>query len=174
MDGGRNVERDRESFHTSRLTGAISSSFSSVTDLFRDPSGNRGAKFPDKLFKVLDLKMQNIAMGKDPQSVSLYPPLHLLTDFPLQIQRPVHPSRYRRILGKPQSRRKTEFEGALVNLLAPNQRKPEDRGVDPLLCNDRYSSPPQGPDVKWRWVETRIGCSNFAVCSHSARVSAEY
>ncbi|KAG8902226.1 hypothetical protein FRC00_000142 [Tulasnella sp. 408] len=48
-------------------TSAISSSFNSVTDLFRDPSGNRGAKFPDKLFKVLDLKMQNIAMGKDPQ-----------------------------------------------------------------------------------------------------------
>lgn len=69
-EGGRSVERDRESFHTSRLTGAISSSLNSVTDLFRDPSGNRGAKFPDKLFKVLDLKMQNIAMGKDPQSVS--------------------------------------------------------------------------------------------------------
>ncbi|KIO19006.1 hypothetical protein M407DRAFT_224240 [Tulasnella calospora MUT 4182] len=67
VDGGRNAERDRESFHTSRLTGAISSSLNSVTDLFRDPSGNRGAKFPDKLFKVLDLKMQNIAMGKDPQ-----------------------------------------------------------------------------------------------------------
>lgn len=67
VEGGRNVERDRESFHTSRLTGAISSSLNSVTDLFRDPSGNRGAKFPDKLFKVLDLKMQNIAMGKDPQ-----------------------------------------------------------------------------------------------------------
>ncbi|KAG8934303.1 hypothetical protein FRC01_003816 [Tulasnella sp. 417] len=67
VDGGRNAERDRESFHTSRLTGAISSSLNSVTDLFRDPSGHRGAKFPEKLFKVLDLKMQNIAMGKDPQ-----------------------------------------------------------------------------------------------------------
>ncbi|KAG9012965.1 hypothetical protein FRB90_006371 [Tulasnella sp. 427] len=67
IEGPRNTESNRDSFHASRLTGAISSSIYSVTDLFRDPSGSRGAKFPDKLFKVLDLKMQNIAMGKDPQ-----------------------------------------------------------------------------------------------------------
>ncbi|KAG8933689.1 hypothetical protein FRC01_007619 [Tulasnella sp. 417] len=66
IDGPR-TERDRESFHSSRLTGAISSSLNNLTDLFRDSTGHRNIKFPDKLFKVLDLKMQNIAMGKDPQ-----------------------------------------------------------------------------------------------------------
>lgn len=67
IDGLRPPERDRESFHSSRLTGAISSSLSTLTDLFRDPTGHRSIKFPEKLFKVLDLKMQNVAMGKDPQ-----------------------------------------------------------------------------------------------------------
>lgn len=66
-DGSRVLEREREAFHSSRLTGAISSSLNSLTDLFRDPTGHRGIKFPEKLFKVLDLKLQNIAMGKDPQ-----------------------------------------------------------------------------------------------------------
>jgi len=36
--------------------------------LFKDSrDGPKTVKFPEKLLKVLDAKMQNIAMGKDPQ-----------------------------------------------------------------------------------------------------------
>lgn len=64
-------DRERDSFHHSRLSGAISSSIYSMGDLFKDMTkdGQRSVKFPEKTFKVLDTKMQNIAMGKDVQSV---------------------------------------------------------------------------------------------------------
>lgn len=64
--------------------GRLSNALVSFTDMFRDMSlrdGSRGVKFPDKLFKQLDIKMQNIAMGKDPQCVPC----------PLEEQRPVIP-----------------------------------------------------------------------------------
>ncbi|KAJ7075669.1 hypothetical protein B0H15DRAFT_1026978 [Mycena belliarum] len=54
--------RDRE--HSSRLSAL--SNFS-IGDLFKDVrDGPKSVKFPDKLLKVLEQKLQNIAMGKDP------------------------------------------------------------------------------------------------------------
>ncbi|TFK96931.1 hypothetical protein BDV98DRAFT_607974 [Pterulicium gracile] len=53
--------------HHSRLSGALSSSIFSIGDLFKDPrDGSKSVKFPEKLVKVLETKLQNIAMGKDP------------------------------------------------------------------------------------------------------------
>ncbi|KAJ7468448.1 hypothetical protein FB451DRAFT_373271 [Mycena latifolia] len=54
--------RDRE--HHSRLSAL--SNFS-IGDLFKDVrDGPKSVKFPEKLLKVLEQKLQNIAMGKDP------------------------------------------------------------------------------------------------------------
>lgn len=66
LEHHKDKEASRE--HHSRLTGALSSSIYSISDLFKDVGreGPRGVKFPEKLLKVLDTKMQNIAMGKDP------------------------------------------------------------------------------------------------------------
>ncbi|KAH8112053.1 hypothetical protein DFH11DRAFT_533705 [Phellopilus nigrolimitatus] len=58
----------REKEHTSsRISGAISNSILSIGDLFKDVTreGNKSVKFPEKLLKVLDTKLANIAMGKD-------------------------------------------------------------------------------------------------------------
>jgi hypothetical protein len=51
----------------SRLSG-LSNSLYSIGDLFKDigRDGHRGVKFPEKLLKVLENKLQNIALGKDP------------------------------------------------------------------------------------------------------------
>jgi hypothetical protein len=59
----------RESFHAARISGAISNSLYSVADLFRDTGkdGGRSVKFPDKLFKALDTKLQAIVMKRDKQ-----------------------------------------------------------------------------------------------------------
>jgi hypothetical protein len=56
--------------HSSRLSAL--SNFS-LGDMFRD--GSKSTKFPEKLLKVLEQKLQDIAMGKDPVCVSslLYP-----------------------------------------------------------------------------------------------------
>ncbi|GLB44150.1 putative munc13 (mammalian uncoordinated) homology domain containing protein [Lyophyllum shimeji] len=54
------VERE----HSSRLSAL--SNFS-MTDMFRDiRDGPKSVKFPEKLLKVLEQKLQDIAMGKDP------------------------------------------------------------------------------------------------------------
>ncbi|KAJ7756230.1 hypothetical protein B0H16DRAFT_1539076 [Mycena metata] len=54
--------RDQE--HRSRLSAL--SNFS-IGDLFKDVrDGPKSVKFPEKLLKVLEQKLQNIAMGKDP------------------------------------------------------------------------------------------------------------
>ncbi|KZV80623.1 hypothetical protein EXIGLDRAFT_742800 [Exidia glandulosa HHB12029] len=47
-----------------RISGAIFS----IRDLFKDAGrdGPKSVKFPEKMLKVLDTKLQNIAMGKDP------------------------------------------------------------------------------------------------------------
>lgn len=43
----------------------------SIGDLFKDVrDGPKNVKFPEKLLKVLEQKLQNIAMGKDPACVS--------------------------------------------------------------------------------------------------------
>ena len=60
-------ERDRD--YSSRIHSAISSSMFSIGDLFRD--GQKGVRFPKDLMKVLEQKLQDIAMGKDPACVTL-------------------------------------------------------------------------------------------------------
>ncbi|KAI0318044.1 hypothetical protein OF83DRAFT_1118175 [Amylostereum chailletii] len=58
-------DSSREKEHVSRLSG-ISSSILSVGDLFRDVrDGSKNVKFPEKLLKVLEQRLENIAMGKD-------------------------------------------------------------------------------------------------------------
>jgi hypothetical protein len=49
----------------------IQNSIFSIGDLFKDVGrdGPKSVKFPEKLLKVLEAKMQNIAMGKDPAYV---------------------------------------------------------------------------------------------------------
>ena len=60
--------RDKE--QSSRISGALSSSIFSVADLFRDTrDGSKTVKFGKDLPKVLEQKLQDIAMGKDPSYV---------------------------------------------------------------------------------------------------------
>jgi hypothetical protein len=59
-------DRDNKEYQ-SRLSG-ISNSFAAFGDLIRDMGGRDGprpVKFPEKFLKVLDQRMQDIAMGKD-------------------------------------------------------------------------------------------------------------
>jgi hypothetical protein len=60
--------RDRE--QSSRLSAL--SNFS-IGDVFRDVAGggSKSTKFPEKLLKVLEQKLQDVALGKDPMSVFL-------------------------------------------------------------------------------------------------------
>ena len=55
-------ERDRD-YHT-RISNAVSNSIFQIGDLFRD--GQKGVRFPKDLIKVLEQKLQDIAMGRDP------------------------------------------------------------------------------------------------------------
>lgn len=65
----------REKEHQSRLShvsGALSTSILSIGDLFKDTvGGQKTVKFPEKLVKVLEQRLQNIAMGKDAACVSI-------------------------------------------------------------------------------------------------------
>lgn len=62
-------EREREQPKVSSL----SSSIYSIGDLFKDlREGPKSAKFPKDLVKVLEYKLQLIAMGKDPACVMVY------------------------------------------------------------------------------------------------------
>jgi hypothetical protein len=70
-------EKDRE--HSSRISGAISNSITSIGDVFRDVTardGSKNVKFPEKLLKVLEHRLENIAMGKDPACVCPSLPSH--------------------------------------------------------------------------------------------------
>jgi hypothetical protein len=59
----------REREHSSRLSAL--SNFS-ISDMFRDVrDGPKSVKFPEKLLKVLEQKLQDIAMGKDPACVTV-------------------------------------------------------------------------------------------------------
>jgi len=51
----------------SRISGAIFS----IGDLFKDVGrdGHKSVKFPEKMLKVLEARLQMIAMGKDPKWV---------------------------------------------------------------------------------------------------------
>ena len=57
----------KERDHTSRISDAISNSIFSIGDMFRDVTrdSTKSVKFPEKLLKVLEAKLANIAMGKD-------------------------------------------------------------------------------------------------------------
>jgi len=60
----------REKEHHSRLQGAISSSIFSIGDLFKDMrDGSKSVKFPERLMKLLEQKVQDVAMKKDPACV---------------------------------------------------------------------------------------------------------
>jgi hypothetical protein len=59
----------REKDYSSRISGALSRSMAlfDVGDLIKDMrDGHKNVKFPEKLVKVLEAKLQGIAMGKDP------------------------------------------------------------------------------------------------------------
>lgn len=56
-------EQPREREHISRLSALSNFSLSDMFDGIRD--GSKNVKFPEKLLKVLEQKLQNIAMGKD-------------------------------------------------------------------------------------------------------------
>lgn len=60
-------EAARERDYSSRLSGAISGSIVSIGDVFKDyRDGTKAVRFPKDLLKVLEQKLQDIAMGKDP------------------------------------------------------------------------------------------------------------
>ena len=52
------IERE----HSSRLSAL---SHFSIGDMFRDVRDSKSVKFPEKLLKVLEQKLQDIALGKD-------------------------------------------------------------------------------------------------------------
>jgi hypothetical protein len=59
--------------YVGRVSGVLSSSVNhviSLGDLFKD-SSSKSVKFPEKLVKVLEAKLQGIAMGKDPVCVRI-------------------------------------------------------------------------------------------------------
>ncbi|OAX37692.1 hypothetical protein K503DRAFT_801051 [Rhizopogon vinicolor AM-OR11-026] len=61
-----NPSEVKEKEHHSKISGAISSSIVSIGDIFKEiRDGSKSVKFPEKLLKVLEQKLQNIAMGKD-------------------------------------------------------------------------------------------------------------
>lgn len=65
-----NVSEVKEKEHYSKFSGAISNSIVSIGDIFKEiRDGSKSVKFPEKLLKVLEQKLQNIAMGKDAASV---------------------------------------------------------------------------------------------------------
>lgn len=56
--------------YSSRWSGAISGSIVSIGDVFKDyRDGTKAVRFPKDLLKVLEQKLQDIAMGKDPACV---------------------------------------------------------------------------------------------------------
>ncbi|KAG9310974.1 hypothetical protein JVU11DRAFT_8852 [Chiua virens] len=63
-NGAETKEKEKE--HHSKISGAISHSIISIGDIFKEiRDGSKSVKFPEKLLKVLEQKLQNIAMGKE-------------------------------------------------------------------------------------------------------------
>lgn len=63
-------EETRSTDYSTRIQGALHSSIFSIGDLFKDMrDGQKSVRFPKDLMKVLENKLQNIAMGKDPAYV---------------------------------------------------------------------------------------------------------
>jgi hypothetical protein len=59
--------------YSSRFAGAVSNSFLSIGDVLRDAGGGtpKSVKFPEKLLKVLEAKLEAIAMKTDRKYVLL-------------------------------------------------------------------------------------------------------
>ncbi|KAF9238682.1 hypothetical protein BU15DRAFT_88306 [Melanogaster broomeanus] len=61
-----NGTETKEKEHHYKISGAISNSIISIGDIFKEiRDGSKSVKFPEKLLKVLEQKLQNIAMGKE-------------------------------------------------------------------------------------------------------------
>ncbi|KDQ16952.1 hypothetical protein BOTBODRAFT_619876 [Botryobasidium botryosum FD-172 SS1] len=67
-DNGEVRESNRDSYYHTRLSDALSNSYYTISDVVKDLTrdGSKSVKFPERLLKALDTKMQNIAMGKEP------------------------------------------------------------------------------------------------------------
>lgn len=59
--------REREREHSSRLSSLSNFSLGDMFDSFRD--GSKSVKFPEKLLKVLDQRLEKIGMNQDPAYV---------------------------------------------------------------------------------------------------------
>ena len=57
--------------YSSRIAGAVSNSILSIGDLIKDVGrdGPKSVKFPEKLLKVLEQKLQGVIMKKEPRCV---------------------------------------------------------------------------------------------------------
>ena len=86
-NGSSSAVEAKEKEHHSRISGAISSSIFSIGDLFKDISrdGPKSVKFPERLIKVLEQKLQDIARGKD-ASLRTLPPRNRNLDLPRLMQ----------------------------------------------------------------------------------------
>lgn len=77
--------REREREHSSRLSALSHFSLSDMFDSIRD--GSKSVKYPEKLLKVLDQRLEKIGMNQDPAYVfrclsSLFCPFILLLTYP--------------------------------------------------------------------------------------------
>jgi hypothetical protein len=61
--------KEKENY-SQRISGALSSSIFSIGDLFKD--SQKTVKFPEKLLKALEQKLQSITMGKDPAYAAFF------------------------------------------------------------------------------------------------------
>ncbi|KAI6037993.1 hypothetical protein EDC04DRAFT_2699211 [Pisolithus marmoratus] len=65
-DAHTKLPETKEKDHHYKLSGAISQSIVSIGDVFKEiGGGSKSVKFPEKLLKVLEQKLQSIAMGRD-------------------------------------------------------------------------------------------------------------
>lgn len=65
-----NGVESKEKEHHSKISEAISHSIISISDIFKEiRDGSKSVKFPEKLLKALEQKLQYIAMGKEPACV---------------------------------------------------------------------------------------------------------
>jgi hypothetical protein len=94
----------RERDYATRIQSAVSTSVNSVIsigDLFKDLGSRGSVKFPEKMVKTLEQKLQGIAMGKDPVyvlSILLAPLASCAYRSFLQIYQSVHAQNGRCVL----------------------------------------------------------------------------
>jgi hypothetical protein len=138
----REREREREREH-SRLSAL--SNFS-IGDMFKDiRDGPKSVKFPEKLLKVLEQKLEDIAMGKDRECVAASRPcIGILTPLSIfQVYRPVHTANNGSILWSIQS----------GELQKADERESQNRGAHPYVRYSRYWGVEEGTDFEWWWME---------------------